>query len=70
MNDLAGVLKSLNELKQSEKLYRDALNIRLNNLIPNHPAIATTMNGLAEVLKSRNRLQQSEKLHREALNFR
>ncbi len=50
MNNLAGVLNSLNQLKEAEVLLREALNFRKANLLPNHPEIGTSMNNLAEVL--------------------
>ncbi len=50
MNDLAGVLSSLNQLKEAEVLYREALNFRKANLLPNHPHIGNSMNNLAGVL--------------------
>ncbi len=69
MGNLAGVLKSLNILNQSEKLYKETLNFQKKNLLPNHPDIGTTMNNLAGVLQDLNRLKQSEELYRETLNF-
>jgi hypothetical protein len=56
MNNLAGVLESLNRLKYSEELFREALKFRKDNLLPNHPDIGTSMNGLSGVLCSLNRL--------------
>ena len=50
MNNLASVLKSLNQLKEAEVLYREALNFFKANLLPNHPDIGTSMNNLAAVL--------------------
>jgi hypothetical protein len=55
MVNLAGVLKSLNRLQESEKLYKKALNFQKKNLLPNHPDIGTTMDNLAGVLKKLKR---------------
>jgi hypothetical protein len=57
MNGLAGVLYSLNRLKESEGLYRETLKFRKANLLPNHQDIGTSMNSLAEFLESLNRLK-------------
>jgi tetratricopeptide (TPR) repeat protein len=57
MNNLAGVLYSLNQLKEAEILYREALNFRKANLLPNHPDIGTSMNNLAVVLNDLNQLK-------------
>ncbi len=54
MNNLACVLESLNQLKESEVLFREALNFRKANLLPNHPDIGASMNNLASVLLSLN----------------
>jgi hypothetical protein len=47
MNNLAYVLQSLNNYKDSAVLYRDALNFCKANLLPNNPLIGTTMDNLA-----------------------
>ncbi len=70
MNNLAHVLKSLNQLKESEVLYREALNFRKAKLLPNNPDIGDSMNNLASVLESLYQLNEAEVLYREALNFR
>ncbi len=57
MDNLASVLMSLNRLIESEVLYRDTLNFKKINLLPNDPDIGITMNGLAEVLNCLNRLK-------------
>ncbi len=57
MNNLAGVLLSLNRLEDSEELFREALNFNKANLLPNHPDIGISMNNLANVLQSLNRLE-------------
>jgi hypothetical protein len=57
MNGLAGVLLSLNRLKNSEELYKEALNFRKSNLLPHDPRIGSSMYGLAFVLYSLNRLK-------------
>jgi Flp pilus assembly protein TadD len=69
MNNLAGILESLNQLKEAEVLYREALNFRKANLLPNHLAIGISMNNLAYVLYYLNQLKDAEVLFREALNF-
>ena len=50
MNGLAEVLESLNQFKEAEVLFREALNFRRSNLLPNYPDIGTSMNNLASVL--------------------
>ncbi len=47
MNNLASVLESLNRLKYSEELYRESLDFRKANLLPNHPDIGINMSDLA-----------------------
>ncbi len=69
INNLAVVLESLNQLKEAEVLYREALNFSKANLLPNHPRIGTSMNNLAGFLESLNQLTEAEVLYREALNF-
>ncbi len=56
MNSLAGVLKNLNRLEQSEKIYRETINFMKINLQPNHQDIGTSMDGLASVLLELNKL--------------
>jgi hypothetical protein len=56
MNNLAIVLQSLNRLNEAEELFREALNFRKANLLPNHPDIGESMNNLAFVLECLNQL--------------
>ncbi len=64
MNGLASVLQSLNELKQSEELFRKLLEFQKVNLLPDNPKNGDCINNLAKVLKSQNLLKQSEELYR------
>ncbi len=57
MNNLATILYSLNQFKDSEELFRDAINFYKANLMPNDPKIGNSMNDLATVLYRLNRLE-------------
>jgi hypothetical protein len=70
MNNLAFVLRDVNRLKEAEVLFKEALDFRKANLMPNHPDIGTSMNNLARVLYDLNRWKEAEVLFRDALNFR
>jgi hypothetical protein len=50
INGLAEVYLSLNRMKKSEELFREAISFRKANLLSNDPVIGTSMNGLAKVL--------------------
>jgi hypothetical protein len=49
---------SQHQLKEAEILYREALDIRIKNLSPNHPDISTSVNNLACFLQYKNRTKE------------
>ncbi|WP_376988140.1 tetratricopeptide repeat protein [Bosea sp. R86505] len=70
LNNLAVVLRSLNQLSEAEELHRRALAIREKALPEGHPHIATSLFNFAGVLASQNRLNEAEVMHRRALAIR
>ncbi len=65
MNNLAVVLEKLNQLKQSEELYKETLDFCKKNLLPDDPLIEITLNNFALVLQKQGRYDEVMELFKE-----
>ena len=73
-NDFANLYSDTNSHEESEKLYKEALEIYLRLAKDNpqayEPYVATTCNNLANLYKNTNRYEEAEKLYNIALEIR
>ncbi len=70
LNNLAGLLRSRrteSSRQEAERLYRDALRLRIETFGPNHPEVAKMQNNLAALMHDIGDCAAAEELYRAAL---
>jgi serine/threonine protein kinase/tetratricopeptide (TPR) repeat protein len=70
LNTIGGVYRMLGLLDDSEKITRQALEIRQRALGPDHADIAKSLDDLGQLARERTHYEEAEKLHRAALAMR
>ncbi len=69
LNDYAVILWKLGRYAEAEPLYRRALEIREEQLGPEHPSVAMSLNNLASLLDAQGKYDEAEPLYRRALQI-
>ena len=64
MNNLAEILRSQDNYKEAEQIYRQALALREKVLGKEHPSTLTSINNLASVLRSQGNYKEAEQIYR------
>ncbi len=64
---LANTLKTMGQLREAERLLRDALQLAKGAYGEDDPVVASLLNGLGVLLKAGNSLEEAKKCYEKAL---